>query len=74
MISQESIGNLIKTFHLAVTNLRIYPTSSQMVIATFDTLFKIISSLVEDNNVLTWLNFQTNCLSTEMNRKAGRYK
>jgi len=53
MLDQETIGNLIKTFRLAVSNLRIYPPTSQMVLATLDTLFKSVQAVVEKENTLT---------------------
>jgi HEAT repeat protein len=54
MIEQETIEHLIKTFRLAVTNLRIYPPSSTIVAATVDTLHKTIHSITEQNNSLTF--------------------
>jgi len=53
MLDQEKIGNLIKTFHLAITYLRIYPPTSQMVLATFDTFFRIVQHATEQNQSLT---------------------
>lgn len=54
MIDQEIVGNLVKTFHLAVTYLKIYPPSSQMVINTFDAFAKTIQSIAEKNGSLTF--------------------
>ena len=54
MVEQELIGNLIKTFHLAVTYLKIYPPSSQMVINTFDAFAKTIQVIAEKNGSLTF--------------------
>ena len=54
MLEQEVIGNLIKSFHLAVTYLKIYPVSSQMVVNTFDAFAKTIQSIAEKNGSLTF--------------------
>lgn len=44
MLNQESAGNLIKTLHLAITYLRIYPPTSPMVASTLDAFFKQIQA------------------------------
>jgi HEAT repeat protein len=54
MIEQEVIGNLIKSFHLAVTYLKIYPLSSQMVVSTFDAFARTIQSIADKNGTLTF--------------------
>lgn len=54
MLDKETIANLIKTFHLAITNLRIYPPTSQMVTAIFDTFYKMISAILETDKSLTF--------------------
>lgn len=54
MIDQEMISHLIKTFHLAITYLRIYPATSQLVTATIDTFYKGVQSVLEKNNTLTF--------------------
>jgi len=53
MLEQEVIGNLIKSFHLAVTYLKIYPPTSQMVLSTFDVFAKTIRGIAEKNGSLT---------------------
>jgi hypothetical protein len=53
MLEQDVIGNLIKTFHLAVTYLKIYPPTSQMVANTFDVFAKTIQGIAEKNGTLT---------------------
>ena len=54
MIEQEIIGNLIKSFHLAVTYLKIYPPSSQMVLSTFDAFAKTVQANADKNGTLTF--------------------
>lgn len=54
MLSQEIIGNLIKSFHLAVTYLKIYPPTSQMVVATFDTFHKTALNALEAGESVTF--------------------
>lgn len=54
MLDQETIGHLVKTFHLTITYLKIYPPTSQMVVATFDAFTKAIQPLSEKNNTLTF--------------------
>ncbi|MCB4791130.1 MAG: hypothetical protein LHV68_04505 [Elusimicrobia bacterium] len=61
-IEQETISHLIKTFRLAVTNLKIYPRSSQVVVVTLETLYNIISSVLEKDSSLTFSNLNEKLL------------
>ncbi|MHB9155818.1 MAG: HEAT repeat domain-containing protein [Endomicrobiales bacterium] len=54
MLNQEAIGNLIKSFHLTVTYLKIYPPTSQMVVATLDTFYRTIQKHLDENPSLTF--------------------
>lgn len=54
MLDQEAIAQLIKSFHLTITYLRIYPPTSQMVVATLDTFSKTVLTLLEKNTTLTF--------------------
>jgi HEAT repeat protein len=54
MLDQEHIGNLIKTFHLAVTYLRIYPPTSQMVVAALETLTTMVQHLTAQGQAVTF--------------------
>jgi HEAT repeat protein len=54
MVEQETINHLVKTFRLAIANLRIYPLSSQIVSATLETFYKTISGAVESSKTLTF--------------------
>lgn len=54
MLDQETISNLIKTFHLAITYLRIYPPTSQMVVAALDSFFKIVQNFADQNKTITF--------------------
>jgi HEAT repeat protein len=54
MLNQESIGNLIKTFHLTITYLKIYPPTSQMVTNTFDALYRDITQILAVQPTLTF--------------------
>src|SRR3989339_280461 len=54
MLEQELVNHLIKTFHLAVTYLRIYPPTSQLVVTTLDSFSKSVQGLAEKNNTLTF--------------------
>ncbi|MGA2091044.1 MAG: hypothetical protein ABSH12_06250, partial [Endomicrobiales bacterium] len=47
MITQEMTENLLKSFHLAITYLKIYPPTSKMVGATIDTLTKTLLTIFE---------------------------
>ncbi len=53
MIDQEPLGNFIKTLRLTVSNLRIYPPTSQMVMVALDTLYKTVQQLAEQHQSLT---------------------
>jgi HEAT repeat protein len=53
IIEQETINHLVKTFRLAIANLKIYPATSQVVEVTLDTLYRIISTILEKSNSLT---------------------
>ena len=54
MIAQETIGNVIKGFHLAINNLRIYPAASQIVTGSFDTFFKALNGALSGNESVTF--------------------
>jgi HEAT repeat protein len=56
MADQELFGNMVKSFHLSITYLRIYPPTSQMVLHTFEALFKTMNSLFETESNITLSN------------------
>lgn len=53
MHTEELTGNLIKTFHLAITYLKIYPATSQMAAATLDTLARTLNLCFEVQSTVT---------------------
>jgi HEAT repeat protein len=54
MTDQELVSTLIKSFHLTLTYCKIYPPTSQMVSATFDTLYRTAAVLAGSNQSLTF--------------------
>lgn len=61
-IEQETINHLIKTFRLTVANLKIYPASSQVVEATLETFYKIVSTILQKDKTLTFSNLNEKLL------------
>lgn len=53
MHTEEWTSSLIKTFHLAVTYLKIYPPTSQMAAATLDTLTRTLNLFFEVHPTVT---------------------
>ena len=61
-IEQETINHLIKTFRLTIANLKIYPASSQVVEATLETFYKIVSTILQKDKTLTFSNLNEKLL------------
>lgn len=54
MPTQETVGNLIKTLHLSITYLRIYPPTSPMVSATLDAFHKMLAGEIASSGNVTF--------------------
>lgn len=54
MVTQETINNLVKGFHLAINNLRIYPPASQIVTGSFDTFYKALNAVLAENESIAF--------------------
>src|SRR3989339_28041 len=54
MIDQEMLNHLVKTFHLSLTYLRIYPPTSQLVSTTIDSFSKTAIELADKSGTLTF--------------------
>lgn len=54
MLNQEIVGNLVKTLHLAITYLKIYPPTSPMVSSTLDALYKQLDSELKAGKTISF--------------------
>ncbi|MBN1621009.1 MAG: HEAT repeat domain-containing protein [Endomicrobiales bacterium] len=71
MVEQETIDHLIKTFRLAIANLRIYPPTSQIVMATVDTFYKTINNVLQENKSLSFAKLADKLLINSTEPKAN---